>query len=301
MEMNCSDLIKKIERYVKKQKNWVRGGYFKRAIEYIDKVGGKYGSISVDKDITYLFQISDRHILRNMFLTKKTFCEAEISQFFSWSKEYYGIDFNLSDGYFLDIGANIGTTCIYVRKCNARIKCIAFEPDKDNFKVLKSNCIINECDDIVIENFGLSNIGQVGRMKVFTENRGRNYIQYQDSGDMDTGEFTEEVQLTTLDNYLRKCNINAGEISYIWIDTEGFEPFVINGAKKTLGGHKIPIWMEFSGEVIRPNDLEMLIQDLESIYNKILYNDYYGMKHEIEIGGLRDLAEKKLNLNIFLY
>lgn len=47
-------------------------------------------------------------------------------------------------GIFMDIGANIGTTSIYFRKkLAANLTYIAFEPVKENYKLLKINCILN--------------------------------------------------------------------------------------------------------------------------------------------------------------
>jgi len=49
-----------------------------------------------------------------------------------------------------------------------------------------------------------------------------------------------------LDAYFDENKISARDVKYIWIDTEGFEPQVLFGAKKILTENSAPLFMEFN-------------------------------------------------------
>ena len=52
------------------------------------------------------------------------------------------------------------------------------------------------------------------------------------------------VKIIPLDSYLAENKIAAEEVKYIWIDTEGFEPQVLLGAKNLLAKNPAPVFME---------------------------------------------------------
>ena len=55
---------------------------------------------------------------------------------------------------------------------------------------------------------------------------------------------TETIKIIPLDAYLAENKIAAQDVKYIWIDTEGFEPQVLLGAKNLLRKNPAPIFME---------------------------------------------------------
>jgi len=75
--------------------------------------------------------------------------------FHDLAQKYYQVDD--SNGLFLDLGANIGTTGIYfLKKLTPNLKLLAFEPDAENFKMLHANLILNDLyENSIVENFGL--------------------------------------------------------------------------------------------------------------------------------------------------
>ncbi len=56
---------------------------------------------------------------------------------------------------------------------------------------------------------------------------------------------SEEIKITTLDKYLAKL---SGRISFIKIDTEGYEPQVLRGAKELIKRDKPTIYIELGGD-----------------------------------------------------
>ena len=161
--------------------------------------------------------------------------------FHALARKYYKVDD--SAGYFLDLGANIGTTGIYFLKNLApNLKLLAFEPDAENFKLLRVNIILNDLDSkATAVNCGLGDTFDTMTMYRNLQNPGGNGIfPYQDNMP------TETIKIMPLDAYFAENKIPARDVKYIWIDTEGFEAQVLLGAKNLLSENPAPIFMEFN-------------------------------------------------------
>ena len=57
---------------------------------------------------------------------------------------------------------------------------------------------------------------------------------------------TEKVSVTALDSYLDEKGIQVSEIKYAWIDVEGHEVEVLEGASQFYKKHKVPTFVEFN-------------------------------------------------------
>lgn len=174
-----------------------------------------------------------------MYINRINYAEKNMKTFRALAKKYYGV--NDSAGYFLDLGANIGTTGIYfTTKLAPNLKLIAFEPDAENFKLLRTNLILNDMGDnkATAVNCGLGD--KSGEMKMYRnlENPGGNSV----FGNKNMP--NETIKIMPLDDYFAKNKIAARDVKYIWIDTEGFEPQVLLGAKNLLRENPAPIFME---------------------------------------------------------
>jgi FkbM family methyltransferase len=117
-------------------------------------------------------------------------------------------------GVFVDIGANIGWHSKIVQ--NAGYDIIAFEPEPENYNILKENCtkigstlhtvaLGDKTETLLIE---------------------RNSINYGDSFISDTG--TTSVTVVRLDDLIDQETI--AKISVVKMDVQGFETRVIKGA-----------------------------------------------------------------------
>lgn len=115
---------------------------------------GKYITCTVD-GISYVATSADDLVMRKMYTQRVNFSKKAMEFFHTLAKRYYDVDD--SAGYFLDLGANIGTTGIYfIKKLTPDLKVLAFEPDTENFKLLCVNLILNGVEakfDVV--NYGL--------------------------------------------------------------------------------------------------------------------------------------------------
>lgn len=129
---------------------------------------------------------------------------------------------------FLDVGAHIGKyTIIMSKKLGNSGKVISFEPDPDNYNVLKKNILLNHCENIIALNIGLWS--KKDKLKLYdgfgNENtHGRSVVRT-------TCNFVE-IDVDTLDNILEKLGIK--EIDLIKIDVEDAEVEVFKGANETI-------------------------------------------------------------------
>ena len=70
-----------------------------------------------------------------------------------------------------------------------------------------------------------------------------------------------------MDKYFAENNLNAKDVKYIWIDTEGFEAKVLLGAKNILKENPAPVFMEFNPSCYkRAGNYGSWINLLEELY-----------------------------------
>lgn len=179
-------------------------------------------------------------LLSKVYFTRKNFSADELDLLNQLAKEFYNVD--NSAGYFLDIGAHIGTSGIYfVKKFAPNLKLIAFEPDAENVKFLRINLILNDMEEsTVIEQYA---VGATDSEQILYKAGSGAHSFFNYRNDVES---SESMKIASLDSYLAKNNIRPEEIKYLWIDTEGFEAQVVVGAKNLLAENPAPLYMEFS-------------------------------------------------------
>ncbi|BAY83029.1 hypothetical protein NIES267_25150 [Calothrix parasitica NIES-267] len=143
-------------------------------------------------------------------------------------KQYYG---NQKLTIF-DVGANRGTYASLVNQNieNSTIHCFEIVPQ--TFNLLTKNISLNE--NIVLNNFGLSDIDKIEKVTWFTkEDSGSsiNPLPWQSNSE------TLECKVVSGDNYCQ--NNNVDKIDLLKIDTEGHELSVLNGFKNLISEGKI--------------------------------------------------------------
>ena len=189
----------------------------------------------------YIGTAADNVIMWSTYTRDKNFAADEIKLFLALSKKYYGVDD--SEGYFLDLGANIGTTGIYFcKKLAPNLKLLAFEPDAENFKILRINTILNDMEDkVTLVNCGLGDKKDEMTLYRNLENPGGNRI-FKLPSELNLP--PETIKIIPLDSYFAENKIAAEDVKYIWIDTEGFEAQTLLGAKNLLTKNPAPVYME---------------------------------------------------------
>jgi len=133
-----------------------------------------------------------------------------------------------------DVGANRGKYASLINKNidNSTIHCFEIVPQ--TFNLLTKNLSLNE--NIVLNNFGLSDIDKIEKVTWFTkEDSGSsiNPLPWQSSSEQ------LECKVVSGDNYCHNNNIE--KIDLLKIDTEGHELSVLNGFKNLIREGKISI------------------------------------------------------------
>lgn len=239
--------------------------------------------LSVECDgLTFLYNKTDLLIPNAMSFYQRTWSRDEMEFFWKMAPKR-------SKGIFMDIGANIGTTSIYFRSRLAqKLTYIAFDPVKENCKLLKINCILNNCEDIMVENIAISNQEGVMGLTVVDTNFGGSRVT--------DNENTKEYCLATrLDTYVREKNISPQDISYIWMDIEGHEADALEGAVEVLTASDASLFMEYNAQEYKTNEkLDDMLNQICSIYSSfICYEQYVAGKTQIRnICELESLANE---------
>ena len=220
--------------------------------------------LSVECDgLTFLYNKTDLMIPEFMYFYQAVWSRDEMEFFWQSAPRH-------RTGIFMDIGANIGTTSIYFKKKFAReLSYIAFEPVKENYKVMKANCVLNDCEDIVVENIGVSDAEGIKGINILDVNYGGSRLT-------DSGNAKESCKTMRLDDYIKVNAINPQDISYIWLDIEGHEANAIAGARELLSTSNASLFMEYNAAEYKTNGkLEDVLSDLCNIYGSFICYEQY--------------------------
>ncbi len=138
----------------------------------------------------------------------------------------------------LDIGANIGYyTLIYAKLVGENGKVFAFEPDPDNFAILKKNVETNGYKNVILNQKAVSDVG--GKLRLYLKHSSAAHSIFDPH---DSNKFIE-IDSIRLDDYFKNYEEN---INFIKMDVEGAEGKVIQGMRSILGKNKdIKVVMEF--------------------------------------------------------
>ncbi len=171
-----------------------------------------------------------------------------------------------SNDIVVDVGANIGYyTLLMAQKVN---KVVAIEPDKENFKILNKNIKVNNLKNVEVINAAVGNKQTKIKYYQSEENFGDGRV-YRTI----IPRTSYSVTSYRLDDVLK----NEPNISLIKIDTQGWEPAVIEGAKKIIEKDKPIIFLEYWPEGYRNAGLDgrKMLNYLHKEYKNIWQIDNY--------------------------
>jgi len=151
-------------------------------------------------------------------------------------------------GTVLDVGANIGMTCIALLKLGYFNRAIAFEPAPNSYRLLRHNVLQNGFTDKIVHfPWALSSAQGEAELEISQDNSGNNRLRRTKQA----GVFKEEkrrtvsVKVRTLDDVIAtEPALRTEKISLIWLDVEGHEGHFFLGAQNLLK-QSIPVVTEF--------------------------------------------------------
>lgn len=138
-----------------------------------------------------------------------------------------------SSGTYLDIGANIGLTTIPIAQAFADVRCFAFEPEPNNFSYLQWN-VRRNCNNYNIKLYNVALFSEASclTLEIAEGNLGDHRIRTKSGEPCDVENLRRTVTVEALPlDYL--CS-DIVEPLGVKIDTQGAEPFIFAGGKKTL-------------------------------------------------------------------
>jgi FkbM family methyltransferase len=145
----------------------------------------------------------------------------------------------------VDIGANIGTICVPVLARGLAQNAIAIEPEPKNFRTLMANVYLGDvADRITCHNVALgAEDNATLRFDLSKNNSGDHRVH---SGTASNFHFeADRDSITIKSSRLDTIVQSACPKSWlIWMDTQGYEGFILKGAPKILEA-KVPMVLEF--------------------------------------------------------
>jgi FkbM family methyltransferase len=151
-------------------------------------------------------------------------------------------------GTMVDVGANVGTTCIQAVVDGLAPGAIAIEPEPRNFALLERNMRANGlAGHIEPLRAALSDREGTADLELSEDNSGDHRIRIGAGG---TGTFHEDrratrpVPMTTFDRLVESGRIDLARTGIVWIDVQGHDGHVLAGAR-TLRDTGIPVVVEF--------------------------------------------------------
>jgi FkbM family methyltransferase len=133
----------------------------------------------------------------------------------------------------LDIGANIGYyTLLFAKLVGEEGRVFAFEPDVDNFILLRKNVELNGYKNVLIEQKAVSDRNERINLYLSQNNAGvRRIFKLNDDKCKYKTDRIDEVNAIRLDDYFKNY---SNRIDFIKIDVEGAEWAVVRGMQKLL-------------------------------------------------------------------
>jgi len=141
-------------------------------------------------------------------------------------------------GWLLDVGANVGTVCIALARRGAFTRALAVEPAPDTFRHLVKNVARNGLGDAIrCVNAALSATTGTAELELST-NSGDHRVRV--AGPLAAEQYHERtrplvrVPLRRLDDLLDEHGIARADVGLLWMDVQGHEQHVLEGAPKLL-------------------------------------------------------------------
>jgi FkbM family methyltransferase len=151
-----------------------------------------------------------------------------------------------AESRFIDVGANIGYfSCLMSKLAGPTGKVLAIEPEPNNLKLLENNVRINNLTNVEIHACASGASERSAKLGLYKSiNRGRHSM-----ADLDMKSVIE-VPIRKLDDLTKQSADGTNSWSLVKIDVEGYEAFVIEGAKETLSRTEILV-IEYSPQLLR--------------------------------------------------
>jgi FkbM family methyltransferase len=125
----------------------------------------------------------------------------------------------------IDVGANIGPICIPALARGYVSRCLALEPERENFRLLRTNAILNGVDDrLDARRIAVGDQAGVAHITRSTSNYGDHRVARGANK-----EDPDAVPIVPLNAFATDYD---GRNVILWMDIQGFEGFALTGASE---------------------------------------------------------------------
>lgn len=168
----------------------------------------------------------------------------------------------------LDIGANIGTQTIYMMMSGCFSNAVAVEPEPRNFKILNLNLALNDFEKKVTP--VMAAISDVNGEMPLNLNEG-----FSDGGHSLLPRASAgviNVSTKPLADILMDAGVNAEEISFCWVDAEGFDELCLRQLV-AIAGSGVPVFTEIGYDYNGEEEAERFLAFINETYShKYVFN-----------------------------
>ena len=149
-----------------------------------------------------------------------------------WLKKVYGFPgFELKEGdVVVDIGAQAGFFSVYAGSKIGSGKAYAFEPEPNNFKLLKENISLNKLKNVSAYNEAVGEKSGTRDFVVYKKVVSAHSFAYSDPGDVEFSKVT--VTAKSLEDFMRHENMER--INFLKMDCEGAEYEILFNASEEV-------------------------------------------------------------------
>ncbi|MGN6343308.1 MAG: FkbM family methyltransferase [Candidatus Nitrosocosmicus sp.] len=218
-----------------------------RSSNYLRKVAQKEESLKEKKWIDnfagqddFVFQLDEQI---KVYLYKDSMLSRYIYDGFE-KDEIEFLKSNLKPGdIFVDIGSNVGLFSLVASKIvGTKGLVYSFEPTPQTFTRLEKNIALNGLFNIKAKNIGLSD--EKGKLDLQISENGFEAWNTFAQKENKRFQYKTSVEVSTLDDEL--TGIDKSRISFIKIDVEGWEKFVLKGGKSFFQNYSPIVMVEFT-------------------------------------------------------
>jgi FkbM family methyltransferase len=178
----------------------------------------------------------------------------------------------------VDIGANIGQHTLFMSKfVGSQGFVYGFEPLKTNIDSIYRSIALNNIKNVQIENKAVGEVDK--KIKIYVPANKNDRSSRELVGVMSDSQ--EEVDMITMDTYFKNTEIN-----FLKIDTEGFEPEVLAGAKEIIKTCKPTILFEYAPKFYQHRNIKGV-----ELLNYLISENYILEDIPSDYGKIEDIAE----------
>ncbi|HEX5325125.1 MAG TPA: FkbM family methyltransferase, partial [Acetobacteraceae bacterium] len=124
----------------------------------------------------------------------------------------------------VDVGAHVGYFTVLLSALVGRTgRVVAFEPEPGNFELLKANCILNGCANVVLEARALGDRSGRAELYLAAANLGDHRLH------ATPGRSTRQVAVVRFDDYW-----TGDRLDFLKLDAQGGEPVILDGGARTI-------------------------------------------------------------------